>query len=222
MVSLGVSWALAQTVDGVLQLSREAALAASKDNVQPLALLTCEKFGATLAISSFTQRKIEAKLRKQAATPVQKFLLAKIGYAKGGSIDALSNSSGGIRFLCLASALISGSSNFDAAIALENMIRDTAEDKAMIPTLYQLKDLLEILEPRLKRACFLDEVAGYHALLSDSQQLSQLAAMVVPSPPAIQMLVESFRELARIGTADALSLKLTVGPFAPWISAFAR
>ena len=215
MASLGLSWALAQTVDGALKLSREAALAASDDNVQPLALLACEKFGATLAISSFTQRKIEAMLRKQAVTPIQKFLRARIGYAKGGSIAALSNSAGGIRFLCLASALVSGSSNFDAAIALESMIRDTAEDKAVSPTLYQLKDLLEILEPKLNRACFLDEVAGYHALLSDSQQLPQLAAMVVPSPPAIQMLVESFREIARIGTADALSPKLTVGPFAP-------
>jgi hypothetical protein len=110
-------------------------------------------------------------LRKQAATPIQKFLHAKIGYAKGGSIGALSNSSGGIRFLCLASALISGSSNFDAAIALESMIRDTAEDKAMSPTLYQLKDLLDVLEPRLNRARFLDEVAGYRALLLDSQQI---------------------------------------------------
>ena len=46
--------------------------------------------------------------------------------------------------------------------------------------------------------------------------------MVVPSPPAIQMMVESFRELARIGPADAQSLKLTVGLFAPWVAAFAR
>jgi hypothetical protein len=222
MASLGLSWALAQTVDGALKLSREAALAASDDNVQPLALLACEKFGATLAISSFTQRKVEAMLRKQAATPIQKFLHAKIGYAKGGSIGALSNSSGGIRFLCLASALISGSSNFDAAIALEGMIRDTAEDKAMSPTLYQLKDLLDVLEPMLNRARFLDEVAGYWALLKDPQQILRSTEMVVPSPPAIQMMVESFRELARIGPADAQSLKLTVGPFAPWVAAFAR
>ena len=34
--------------------------------------------------------------------------------------------------------------------------------------------------------------------------------------------MESFRELARIGPADAQSLKLTVGPFAPWVAAFAR
>ena len=222
MATLGLSWALAQTVEGALNVSREAALAAFDDNIQPLALLACEKFGATLAISTFTQRKIEAMLRKQAATPVQKFFQVKIGYAKGGAIGALSTSSGGIRFLCLASALVSGSSNFDAAIALESMIRDTAEDKAMSPTLYQLKDLLDVLEPRLNRARFLDEVAGYQALFLDSQQNTRSTAMVVPSPPAIQTMVEIFREFARIGTADAQSLKITVGAFAPWVAAFAR
>jgi hypothetical protein len=48
MASLGLSWDLAQTVDGALKLSREAALATSNDNVQPLALLACEKLAPLL------------------------------------------------------------------------------------------------------------------------------------------------------------------------------
>ena len=209
-------------MDGALKVSRDAALAASDDNVQTLALLACERFGATLAISSFTQRKIEAMVRKQAASPVQKFLLAKIGYAKGGSIDALSKSAEGIRFLSLASALISASNNFDAATALVKMVSDTAEDKALSPTVYQLKDLLDVLEPRLNRARFLDEVAGYQALILRSQNQAGTGNIAVPSPEAIQTIVESFRELSRLGNADTRSLKFTVGPFAAWVSAFAR
>jgi hypothetical protein len=213
---------LSQTVDGALKVSRDAALAASDDNIQTLALFSCERFGATLAISSFRQRKIEAMVRKQAVSPVQKFLLAKIGYAKGGSIDALSKSAEGIPFLSLASALVSASNNFDAATALAKMVRDTAEDKALSPTVYQLKDLLDVLEPRLNRARFLDEVAGYQALILRSQNQAGTANIAVPSPEAIQTIVESFRELYRLGNADARSLKFAVGPFAAWVSAFAR
>jgi hypothetical protein len=164
MSHIAASWALAQTVDGALKLSRDAAIAASDDNVQAIALLACERFGATLAISKLTRTKIEAMIRQQAMSPFQKFLQAKIGYSKGGSINALSKSSEGVRFLSLASALISTSNNFDAATALEKMVKETAEDKELSPTVYQLKDLLDILESRLNKVRFLDEVVGFQSL----------------------------------------------------------
>jgi hypothetical protein len=222
MSHIAASWALAQTVDGALKLSRDAAIAASDDNVQAIALLACERFGATLAISTLTRTKIEAMIRQQATKPFQKFLLAKIGYSKGGSIDVLSKSAEGIRFLSFASALISTHNNFDAATALGNMVRDTAEDKELSPTVYQLKDLLDVLEPRLNRARFLDEVAGFQSLLFQVTNQAVAPNIAVPSPEAIYELVKSFRELSRLGDEDTRSLKITVGPFAAWVSAFAR
>jgi hypothetical protein len=222
MSHIAASWALAQTVDGALKLSRDAAIAASDDNVQAIALLACERFGATLAISELTRTKIEAMIRQQATSPLQKFLLAKIGYSKGGSINALSKSSAGIRFLSLASALISTSNNFDAATALEKMLKDTAEDKELSPTVYQLKDLLDILEPRLNKARFLDEVVGFQSLFFKITSQALTSNIAVPSPEAIYELVKGFRELSRLGDEDARSLKITVGPFAAWVSAFAR
>ncbi|EXJ71074.1 uncharacterized protein A1O5_06067 [Cladophialophora psammophila CBS 110553] len=221
MSPIGVSWALAQTVDGALKISRDAVLVASGDNIQPFTLTVCEKFGATLAISSLTQTKIEDMLRKQAKSPVQKFWAAKIGWAKGDSVDLLSHSVEGIRFLSLAAALVSSCSKFDAATALARMIRDTAEDKALSPSIFQLKDLLDVLEPRLNQSRFLDVVLGYQALLPQLHtRLHDNAA--VPSAEAIQKIVDNFRELSRVGPADVRSLKITVGPFAAWVSGFAH
>jgi hypothetical protein len=222
MTHVAVSWAFAQTVDGVLQVTRDAALAASGDNVQPIALLACERFGATLAISSLTRHKIEAMIRQQAKSPVHKFLLAKIGYARGGSIDVLSKSTEGIRFLSLAAALISTESTFDAATALEKMVKVTAEDRELVPTVYQLKDLLDVLEPALNKARFLDEVVGYQTLFFNVTNKALTANIAIPSPEAIYELVKSFGELSRLGSEDTRSLKITVGQFAPWVSAIAN
>lgn len=185
MAPVAASWAIAQTVDGALKMSRDAVIAASSDNVQPLALLACEKFGATLAVSTLTRRKIETMIRQQTATPVTKYLLAKIGYAKGGSIDVLAKSSEGLRFLSLASALISTCTTFDAATALEKMVKATAEDKELSPTAYQLKDLLEVLEPSLNKARFLDEVVGFQDLFFRVTDQSLAANIAVPDSVAI-------------------------------------
>ena len=221
MAGVGVSWALAQTVDGALKLSREAALAATSDNVQPLALVACERFGGTLAVSSLARTKMEAMIRQQSRSPALKFLQAKIGYGKGGSLDALSKTSEGIRFLCVASALVSSGSNFDAGTALSEMISSTAEDKDMSPTAFQLKDVLDVLEPRINRFRFLDDPCGYQTLIS--QQVENVpSAIAVPCAAAIQAIVKSFREVSRIGEADAKSTSFVVGMFAPWLSSFAR
>jgi hypothetical protein len=222
MSGVTASWALAQTVDGAFKIARDALIAASNDNIQAPALVSCERFGATLAISTLTRTKIEAMIRQQSKTPLQNFLLAKIGYAKGTSVDAISKTGEGIRFLSLATALIATSNTFDAARALEKMINDTAEDKELSPGMYQLKDILDVLEPRLNRARFLDEVVGFQSLFLPVANKALTADIAMPGPEAICELVKSFRELSRIGDEETQSLKISVGPFAAWVSAFAR
>lgn len=53
------SWALARTTTDVLSISRGVFEAATTDNVQSLAILACEGFGATLAMSDTTNGKVQ-------------------------------------------------------------------------------------------------------------------------------------------------------------------
>jgi hypothetical protein len=51
MASVAVGWALAQTATDVLKVGKGVVETATSDNVQVIALLACEGFGTTLAMS---------------------------------------------------------------------------------------------------------------------------------------------------------------------------
>ena len=221
-----LQWTLSQTVDNFLKVGRDLIRAASADNVQPLTLLSCSRFGATLAISSITRSKIQMLLKSQSDPVLVKFLKAHVGYATGDSVDVLSQSMAGINTLALAAALIAISSNFEAGCALEIMIIASAADKSIVPTAHHLKDLLDVLEPRLIRAGFLSETLSWrdwwahnggnvHGWAVVSSQ-----SVAYPSPEGIHQIVASFRELARVG--EASSIVFTVGSCAPWLTAFIK
>jgi hypothetical protein len=64
-----------------------------------------------------------------------------------------SRSAEGIRFLFLASGLISASDNFDAVRSLASIVHRAAEDKTLGSIVHQMKDLLDLLVISPNEAC---------------------------------------------------------------------
>ena len=153
------SWALNTTSDNVFAVAQGVLKAATSDNVQPLALLTAEAFGGTLAICQQTLLKVERQARKNQHSVI-KFLQAQVGYFANDSASHLSSSSNGVRFLSLVAMLLCSSSSFEAAKALDMMIQSTSSQGQMLPTLTQLQDLIKALEPKLMHTDFADESAA--------------------------------------------------------------
>ena len=223
--SLTRQWKLDQTVDHFVKISPSVLLTAKADNIQPLALVACEKFGATLAICQVTRLKIEQLLRSQRGYVVVNFLKSKVGYPEGDSADQLSTSLAGINFLALAAALVSVTDTFSAGNALENMITTSAVDKTLVPTAYQLKDVLNVLEPRLNRAGFINEVLARKTWWMNNGRLSEAEQMYLrqygeafPSSEGLEKIVMALRAAYRIG--QATSVTLTARSAIPWLTAF--
>ncbi|MCJ1360380.1 MAG: hypothetical protein MMC33_010385, partial [Icmadophila ericetorum] len=172
-----------------------------------------------------TGTKIELLLRSQAGSTVVEFLKAKAGYITGDSTDQLAKSLAGVNFLVLAAALLSVTETFEAARALENMITASAADKTLTPTTYHLKDLLDVLEPRLNRAGFMDEVLRWKAWwmelprLGDAERLHVLEnGETLPSSDGLEKIVSALRAAYRVG--QAAKVTLTTRSAAPWLTAF--
>ena len=225
--SLALQWSLDETTDHFLRVGRNLIRAATIDNVQPLAILACEQFGATLAISPMTRLKVEKLIRSQTSSMAITFLKATVGFANGGTILELSKNIAGVNFMALAAALISVTNTFNAATAIQTMIMDSATDKTLVPNAYHLKDLLDILEPQLNRVGFLTDLLAWrdwwtrHTSLSDEarQCLKEFGGMI-PTAEGIINVVAALREVSRIG--EAKTVNITVGEAAPWLTAFTR
>jgi len=197
--------------------------AATSDNIQALALLACERFGATLAMCPETCDKIE-RLIVKVPMPVRVFIGAYIGYSAGDSAAQLVKSKAGVQFLALAAALVTTTSPFQGGLALEVMLENSATDKTLLPTSRQLKDLLAVLEHRLVASRFADTVVYCANLLSElppdpkDRQNFWKSEAFYPDPEGMAKLVDAFRQLNRIGDATSLLLKTTA--CTPWVIAF--
>lgn len=223
--SVSLQWTLDQTADCALRVGRDLIVASTRDNVQPIALLACEKFGATIAICSATRSKVERLIRSQTGHVVIRFLQAKAGFAGDGSIVQLSRTLAGVNFLALATALVSTTDTFMAGTALESMIVASATDKALVPTAHHLMDLLNVLEPRLSRAGFMTEVLNWKewwmkaAEVADSEQYHILRhGETFPGADGLAKIVEALRDAYRIG--EATKVTFTARAAVPWLSAF--
>ncbi|MCJ1433762.1 hypothetical protein MMC27_003127 [Xylographa pallens] len=178
-VSVALQWTLDQTVDHFLKLGADVLLTATRDNVQPIALLACEH---------------------QNRNVVFDFLKTKIGYPKGDSATQLAKSLAGVNFLALAAVLVSTTNTFEA-------------------------DLLNVLEPGLNRAGFMDEVLNWKAWWMGTNGLPEIERAHVlqdgeafPSSDGLEKIVMALRANCRIG--EATSVKLTARSAAPWLTAF--
>ena len=159
------SWALQQTSESVLLITRGVLQAATSDNIQPLALLVAEAFGNTLAICQQTQMLVEREAGKRHVSHVIRFLQAQVGYAANDPAAQLSSTSAGVRFLSLVTALLCTSSTFMASQAIQLMIKATSSDEQLFPTVIQMQTLIKALEYKLNKLGFSDSIAGWESYI---------------------------------------------------------
>jgi hypothetical protein len=224
MSAVALQWALNETTGSVFSVAKGLIRAASSDNIQALALLVCEAFGNTLAMCSETCLKVEQVAGMHHQSIVVKFLKAQVGYSSGDSGTQLSSSAAGVRFLALAAALNTLGA-FNGAVVLEALIAHSARNRDLLPTVTQIKHLLNALDYKLNRAGFAENLAGWsiwfikNPLLSESQK-EAFRTLTAPSAAETVELVKVIGELGRLG--DAVQITVTVSVTAPWVSAFIK
>ncbi|KEZ45149.1 Uncharacterized protein SAPIO_CDS2594 [Scedosporium apiospermum] len=228
-MSVSAQWSLDVTANSALSISRGIIHAATSDNIQPLALLACEKFGCTIAMCHETCRKIETSvLPTDKPAPIQFLLQGVVGYSRDDCATQLGTTASGVQFLGLAAALVTTMGAFESATALSLMLRNTTADKSLLPTTKQLRDLLSVLDARLSRARFTDSILGWHSYLYKHPDVDDASRKVLqrassyPSAEATEKLVYAFRQLHRIGDSSVSKVVIHVTSSSPWVIAFTR
>jgi len=217
-------WSLDTTSTSVLSVARGVLHAATSDNVQPLAIIACERFGNTIAMSQETCRKMEVAVLPTPKPATVQFLRGVVGYSPNDCATQLGKSLAGVQFLGLASALVNTMSPFNAGVALELMLKNSAADRTLLPTARQLKDLLASLEHRCIQARFMDFVIGWQKFLKDAgvPVPERCFRPAIPSTEGLNALVDAFRQLSRIGESTVLKATIKLGSSAAWVVAFAK
>lgn len=224
--AITAQWQLNETAQSGITIAKGILRAATSDNVQPLAIIAADAFGATLAICQETQLKVEQAAKKNHTSYVVEFLRSSIGYAKDDCAVQLAASRSGLRFLGLAATLLCTADNYTASQALESMITSSAADGQLHPTTTQLRDLLGALEPKLNRTGFAESVVGWeifitgHPSVADEFRTYNRLAIDHPSIEGIAKLVDALRDLQRLG--DATAVEIRAGTCCPWVVAFIK
>ncbi|KAK4182496.1 hypothetical protein QBC35DRAFT_547489 [Podospora australis] len=161
MAEIQGQWSLYSSSNSLVSIGRDLLHVATSDNVQPLALIACQRFRATLAMSGETCDRIQATVLPKYSKPLIKFALLKIGYVRDDCATYLGESSAGLKFLGLAAALVTTMpAVWDAENAVWEMTDSSAADPASTPSRQQIQDLLNSLAPRLTRSLFTETVIG--------------------------------------------------------------
>jgi hypothetical protein len=203
-------------------MARGALEAATTDDVNPIALLSCESFGALLPLSSETRSKIERLAGRSGTTHFVQFIKAQVGYKKGDSVEYLSKSEPGIRFLCLAAALCTVD-KYEAALRLDSLLEATQKENQLRPTISQLQTMMGIVETKLMLSDFANTVAGWEIWYraQDLQPIFQLPVAEVPTKDGLQSLILAMSESNRLG--EECSVDLRAAPqYVPWCVAFIK
>ena len=228
---INLTWSLNETVGGLITIGKGYLQAANEDNVQPLAILAAERFGATLAIAQESCRKTELEASRSHTTMTIKFLKATIGYSGSDTAAQLAKSGAGVRFLALASSLICLPSYETAAKALDLMMASTAGVDQMLPSLGQLEDLLKALEPKLIRVAFSARLMYWTDFISNWRRQRGLSLGLgtemetCPSEKELQNLINTFRRVKRLGEVpseaeDPKFVTITARAHFSWVVAF--
>ncbi len=207
-------------------------MASTSDNVQPLALMVCERFGGTLAMTNETTNKVQHVLLPFEPAPIS-FIKATVGFSRKDCATQLGKSAAGLRFLGLAAALVTSLGAFEGAKALELMLKSTTNDATFLPTTRHLKEVLGSLEARSQRCGFSELFATWQMLLReaalphlfpdpDEVPRNPPFLRTAPSVEAIAGLVDVFRQVARMGPATVTGATIKAGSAAPWVLAFVQ
>jgi len=214
-------------------IARGVLQAATSDNVQPLAIIACEQFGNTLAISQETRRKIEATVLPTPEPITLQYLKVKIGFMKHDCVVQLGSNQAGLRFLALAAALTSTTDEYACAEILLLMLEATTTDHTLVPTRRQLRDLLSSIRGRCQLARFPDVVYGYGFMIKglrntqagfNPRHFERTGDyLCLPGPREVAALVDAFRSLQRIGDDTISSIEVQVfRNTAAWVAAFSK
>lgn len=231
-------WSLSDTAGGTVTIARSLVAAATGDNVNALAIVACREFGNTLAICYETERKVEKTVLPPTPPVFVRFLQALVGYDGDRSANELGQSVAGLKFCALLTALVTTIGPFESAKAVEIMLRKASPDDnlEMIPRTNHLNDLFKVLESRCHRGGFATSIVGWQVILSekidthlgrlegataeDQKKIRKRLLRPAPSAETVSILVDAFRQIARIGTASITNAKIETDTAAPWIVAF--
>ncbi|KAI0555446.1 hypothetical protein F4679DRAFT_578831 [Xylaria curta] len=219
-------WSLNESSSSIYGIARSLIQATTSDNVQPLAVLACEQFGNTLAISQETRLKIERTVLPTPEPVSLQFLKVKVGFLKHDCAVHLGSNQAGLRFLALAAALVSSLPPFECAQALASMLEATTTDKQYLPTTRHLTDLMSSLEGRCRLAGFADVVYGYHSVINGVARAKGLPVYEdeprAPDSKGLTTLIDIFRQMQRIGEHEIESVVVEAFASAAWIAAFSK
>ncbi|KAJ8128109.1 hypothetical protein O1611_g5527 [Lasiodiplodia mahajangana] len=219
-------WSLNQTSDSIYSIARGVLQAATSDNVQPLAIMACEQFGNTLAISHETRLRIERTVLPTAEPDTIRFLKVKVGFMKHDCAVQLGSNQAGLRFLGLAAALISSVSAYQCANALMLMLESTTSDERFLPTTRQLTDLMSSIEGRCCLSGFTDVVYGYNSIIVGASLEKGFRHYnrgdMVPEPKGLAALVDACRQLQKTGGHEISSITVEACQCAAWAAAFVK
>lgn len=222
-MSVQLQWSLDVTVGNAVKVARGILEAATSDNVQPLAILACERFGTTLAMSENACALVEKRVIPTPSPKRIQFLRAVVSWSNVGCASQLGKTQAGVKFLGLAAALTS-MDPFKCAQGLQRMIKNTASDDTLVPTVTQVQDLLEALAPRCQLSGFAGSVLAWQALLAnhDSHPGPRQGDFQIWCPPenALECLVDAFREIGRLGDSSATGVTIRTTSYMAWIAAF--
>ncbi len=207
-------------------------MASTSDNVQPLALMACERFESTLAMSSETTNKVQHVLLPSEPAHIS-FLKAIVGFFQNDCATQLGKSEAGLRFLALAAALVTSLGAFEGAKALQLLLKSTTNDATFLPTVRHLREVLDNLEARSPRCGFTELFVTWQMLLRqeafphlfpDAGTVPKNSPFLVstPSLEAMAGLVDVFRQVARMGPATVIGTTIRASSAAPWVLAFAQ
>jgi hypothetical protein len=232
MGGLMAQWSLDRTSNDLIGVARGVLEAATTDNVQALALLACESFGASVAMSAESCYKAYLLCNRSHESAVLSFLKAQIGYRKGDCGWQLAQSDAGLRFLGLA-ACLNTIGSWNAAIVLHELIYTTATDKKLVPTSQHLKQLIQAVEDRLATSGFAESALGWAIMLSNETETSEDVqspqlligekhCTMAPPAKAVVGLTKAMSRLARVGEEVQRIEIVTTVDHAAWLVAFVK
>lgn len=210
-MTLQASWNLDSTSNTLFSVSRGLIQAATSDNVSAVAVNACLEFGDTIAMCQETCSRIETHVIPTRQPAVIEFLKATVGYSKHDCVPFLGSSLAGVRFLALASVLISSMNVLEGARTLDLMLRESANKTTSIPPLKHLKEFLATLETRCYLSTLADTVVGWEISLNRKHTTSSATdkpCLLTPTSEGIAGLVHALRAVFRLG--DSKASKITI------------
>ena len=217
-------WALDHTTKTLLKVSQGLIKTATSDNIEPSALMACQSFGSLLQVYQKTQAKVELLARQHQKSHVRNYLYTQIiGYKKDDSVEELSKTESGIRFLCLATTFCTMPLD-DAAILLKSLLHATKSQGQSQPTFNQLRDVMLALENKLAPSDFMPRVLywnrWYDRVLEGTKDESFRSTKgFIPPRAPLQEIILFINETVRLGQKQCIFIGAKAA-YVPWLIAF--